>query len=67
MEHISFHGLEDHRAEHQRFRIQVRQLSERAGVRDSTVPLELSSFLLQWFKDHTVQEDSMYSKERRAR
>ena len=67
LEHIHFPDLESHRAEHDQFRSQVLLFRERAETEDSTVPLELSSFLFNWFRQHTLQEEAAFTKLPRTR
>jgi hemerythrin len=62
LEHVQFPGLQNHRAEHAQFRAQILQLRERAGAGDHTLSLEISSFLFNWFRQHTLIEDSTFAK-----
>lgn len=65
LERIGFPDVRQHMEEHDQFRIQVIQLRDRAAAGDAAVTLELSSFLYNWFKNHTLQEDSTFLKDHR--
>lgn len=62
LERIGFPDVQQHMEEHDQFRIQVAQLRDRVDTGDAAVALELSTFLYNWFKNHTLQEDSAFSK-----
>ena len=62
LEHIGFPELPSHRAEHERFRTQVHQILDRTAAKDQTVRLELSSFLFDWFRNHTLVQDATFAK-----
>ncbi len=62
MEHIHDPELQEHRAEHEQFRAQFHSLQDRATQGDPTVHLELSSFLFNWFRNHTIREEAGFWK-----
>jgi hemerythrin len=64
LEHINFPELTCHRGEHEQFRARILQLRERAVEGDNTVPLELSSYLFNWFKLHNLKEEAAFAKGR---
>ena len=62
LEHIKFSDLARHKGEHDRFRADVLQLRERLAAGDQGVSLDLSSFLFNWFRRHTLEEDATFAK-----
>jgi len=65
LEHIKFPDLAHHKEEHDRFRTEVSQLRERLADGDQGVSLDLSSFLFNWFRRHTLEEDATFAKAKR--
>lgn len=65
LEHIQFPDLAHHKGEHERFRTDVSQLRERLAAGDQGVSLDLSAFLFNWFRRHTLEEDATFAKGRR--
>ncbi len=65
LEHIQFPDLGHHREEHDRFRNEAWRLRERLADGDTGVPLELSTYLFNWFRRHTLEEDAAFAKARR--
>lgn len=62
LEHIHVQDLPGHKAEHEQFRTQALHFQQRAEGGDPTVPLELSSFLFNWFRNHTLREEAGFAK-----
>lgn len=62
LEHIKFPDLVHHKGEHDRFMIDVFQLRERLAAGDQGASLELSAFLFNWFRRHTLEEDATFAK-----
>lgn len=62
MEHIHAPELQGHQAEHEQFRTQFFHLRDRAAQGDPAVQLELSSFLFNWFRTHTLREEAGFAK-----
>ncbi|MCE1203301.1 MAG: hemerythrin family protein [Holophagaceae bacterium] len=67
LEHIKFPDLAHHKGEHDRFRSDVSLLRERLADGDQGVSLDLSSFLFNWFRRHTLEEDATFAKRERPR
>jgi len=66
LEHIKFPDLVHHKGEHERFRTDVLQLRERLASGDQGASLELSAFLFNWFRRHTLEEDATFAKVKRS-
>jgi len=66
LEHIKFPDLAHHKGEHDRFRTDVSQLRERLADGDQGVSLDLSAFLFNWFRRHTLEEDATFAKVKRS-
>lgn len=64
LEHIHYPGLENHRAEHQQLRTQLLHFQDRADQGDQAVSLELTNFLFNWFRKHTLEEGSSFKRGR---
>lgn len=62
LEHIKFPGLAHHKEEHDRFRTEAHQLREHLAVGDQGASLDLSAFLFNWFRKHTLEEDATFAK-----
>ena len=67
LEHIQFPDLAHHKGEHDRFRNDVSHLRERLAMGDQGVTLDLSSFLYNWVRRHTLEEDATFAKGERRR
>jgi len=66
LEHIKAPDLAHYRAERDQFRNQVQRMEIRAEAEDQGVSLELSAFLLNWFRDH-IQDNATFAKGHRPR
>lgn len=62
LEHIKFPDLVHHKGEHDRFRADAAMLRERLAEGDPGASLDLSSFLFNWFRQHTLEEDATFAK-----
>jgi len=62
LEHIKFPDLAHHKGEHERFRTDVFELRERLAAGDQGASLDLSAFLFNWFRKHTLEEDATFAK-----
>lgn len=67
LEHIKFPDLVHHKGEHDRFRADAAVLRERLAAGDPGVALDLSSFLFNWFRRHTLEEDATFAQAARRR
>lgn len=65
LEHIRFPDLQHHKEEHDHFRTDAWRLRERLAEGDTGVPLELSTYLFNWFRRHTLEEDAAFAKTKR--
>lgn len=65
LEHIKFPNLTHHKGEHDRFRIDARLLRDRLEAGEQGAALDLSSFLFNWFRRHTLEEDHTFAKGQR--
>jgi len=65
LEHIKFPDLAHHKGEHDRFRADAARLRERLAAGDPGVSLDLSAFLFNWFRQHTLEEDATFAKVQR--
>jgi hemerythrin-like metal-binding protein len=64
LEHTGYPDLAKQRAEHEQCLAHIIGLKERAGAGDATVPLELSTYLFDWLRLHTLQEEAAFLKHR---
>lgn len=65
LEHIKFPDLVHHKGEHDRFRTDVLQLRDRLESGDQGAALDLSAFLFNWFRRHTLEEDATFAKKKK--
>jgi hemerythrin len=64
LERIGYSDLPHHRQEHESFRTAFHHLYDRVEAEDPGVSLDLSSFLFNWFRKHTLEEDAAFGKSR---
>ena len=53
--------LPDHQKDHQEFLSKALELQRMAVLTDQQVPVDMVTFLRNWFIDHIVDEDTKYS------
>jgi len=61
LEHSGHPDLAKQHAEHEQCLAHITELKARAGAGDTSVPLELSTYLFDWLRLHTLQEEAAFS------